>query len=260
MTVRERVIYALKMLVSHALYYLGLMRLWQSIVMRRKAVVLMYHRVLTAEERSRSASHPALVVGRDTFERQMSVLKRRFVVLSVEEFANCLERKVPFPNSSCVITFDDGWRDNYTNALQVLNQHVLPAVVFLPVSYIGRPRLFWQEALTHLLLSSATTVRRDPARRGRLHALLAPTGLQDVLDLSEDPKHSIIAAVGTQKRWPRSVVEQLIENLASELGIHIAELAPTDGFIDWEQAETMARRGIAFGGHGVPWSQPAPSR
>jgi peptidoglycan/xylan/chitin deacetylase (PgdA/CDA1 family) len=72
-----------------------------------------------------------------------------------------------------------------------------------------------------------------------------------VLDLSEDPKHSIIAAVGTQKRWPRSVVEQLIENLASELGIHIAELAPTDGFIDWEQAETMARRGIAFGGHGV---------
>jgi peptidoglycan/xylan/chitin deacetylase (PgdA/CDA1 family) len=245
-------VFRFKVVISYLLYGVGLLQLWQAIAMRRKAVVLMYHRVLTDEERSRSGSHPALVVDRESFDRHMAFLKRQFRVLSIAEFTECLERKVPFPDSSCVITFDDGWRDNLTNALPILAKHGLPALVFLPVNYIGQRRLFWQEALTHLLMTALATIRADQTRRTRLRELLAPAHLDWLLELSDaDPRPRVIEAVVEQKQIGRSEIEALSATLAKELGVRLEDLASTDGLIDWEDAETMARHRIAFGGHGA---------
>ncbi len=252
MTLRDRFGFTLKVAVSHALYYLGLLQLWQSYAMRGKAVVLMYHRVLTSGERDASSSHPALVVDRETFARQMAFLKRRFRVLSVEEFAACLERRQPFPDRSCLITFDDGWRDNYLNALPALDAHGLPALVFLPVNYIGDARVFWQEALTHLLIRAIAVARRDAAARQRLAELLTPTGLATVLESADgDPKPLVFAAVDSQKRFPRATIDDLLRRLAGELGIKLEDLSKTDGFMNWEQVEAMGRHRVAFGAHGV---------
>lgn len=252
MTPRQRVSYAVKFIVAHVLYYTGLLRLWQRIVMRDKAVVLMYHRVLTREERHQSASHPALVVDRNTFAAQMAAVRRWFTVLSIEEFADALERGVPLPSASCVITFDDGWRDSFTNALPILAQHALPALVFLPVNYIGGKRLFWQEALTHLLVRAVAEVRRDPHRRMAIRRVLGAYGLSDVADLDgEDVPSAIRAAVASQKALTRSATESLVDALARELGVRIEALATIDGFIDWREVQVMSEQRIAFGGHGA---------
>ncbi|MCP9439396.1 MAG: hypothetical protein NHB36_05870, partial [Nitrospira sp.] len=53
--------YLVKLLVAHGLYAIGVLQLMQRIVLRRRAVVLMYHRVLTEEEMAVTASHPAIV-------------------------------------------------------------------------------------------------------------------------------------------------------------------------------------------------------
>jgi len=249
---RKPLKYRIKTVVAHALYYLGLLRLWQSVAIRRKAVVLMYHRVLTSEERQRTASHPGIVVDRDTFARQMHLLKQRFVVLSLEEFAERLHGRVPFDSSSCLITFDDGWQDNFTNALPILREHGLPALVFLPVNYIGQQRLFWQEAITHLLVRVAMDVRARPGRRPRFHELLAPVGLESVMDLvDEDPRLAIVEAVGSKKNVSPAVLERLSGVLTAELGVRLDELGSSDSFMTWDQIAVMSQNGIAFGGHGA---------
>ncbi len=252
MTGRQRITFTIKMAFAHALYYTGLLRIWQSVVLRRKAVVLMYHRVLSHEERGATGSHCGIIVDQTTFAAQMAVLKRRFCVLSLDEFADRLARGVPFQNSSCVITFDDGWRDNFENALPSLLRHRLPAVVFLPVNYIGHDRPFWQEALTHLLWQVADEVRRAPERRERFHDLLSPSGLTGVLSVDgQDARASIGGIVRTMKHADVSVIEQLLSVLASELGVNLADVSRTDGFMTWDQVCEMSRHGVAFGGHGA---------
>ena len=247
-----RLKYLTKVAVAHMLYGFGLLQLWQRAVLRRKAVVLMYHRVLTPDERRQSGSHPALMVDRDSFAKQMALLKRRFTVLSLQEFADCLEHKKPFPDSSCLITFDDGWRDNFTNALPILAEHDLPALVFLPMNYIGQRRVFWQEALTRLLAQAVQVVRTDAGRRSRFAALLEPAGLAHLLDVADDdPRQRIHAAIGSQKRVERSAVEHLLRALADELGVRLEDFAGVDGFIDWHQVEAMSRQRVSFGGHGL---------
>lgn len=252
MTVSEQLKYTFKLTVSHVLYAMGLLQLWQSIALRRKAVVLMYHRVLTSEERTRTGSHPGIVVDRETFARQMAVLKRRFVVLPIDEFARRMEGLIPFEDSSCLITFDDGWNDNFTHAMPILQHHRLPAVVFLPVNFIGGRRVFWQEQLTHLVYQAVMAVRNEPRRREQFRESLAAVRLDFLLDLPDlDPRPAIMEAVRQQKGLAAPVIEGSIVALANVLGIRLDEIDGTDGFLDWEQVENMSRQGIAFGGHGA---------
>lgn len=253
MTGSERVKYTIKVAISHILYALGLLQLWQSITLKRRAVILMYHRVLTPEERCRSSSHPAIMVDRETFAAQMALVKRRFKVLSLKEFADRMERKIPFDDSSCLITFDDGWTDNFTNALPILRKYELPAVVFLPVNFIGRNRIFWQEALVHLLVLAVMTARREPAREARLRDLLDPVGLGEILDLrSDDPRSQVIEVTSkNRKGLTPSLVDTTLANLRSELRVENGDIEGTDSFLDWEQVDRMSRQGIEFGGHGA---------
>lgn len=249
---RQHLVNLFKLTVAHTLYALGLLRLWQKIALRRRAVVLMYHRVLTPAEQAASGSHPALVVDPETFARQMQVLKRWFRVLSVAELLDHMERGVPLPSCSCVITADDGWSDNYHHMLPILREHGLPALVFLPVNYIGTRRLFWQEALTHLLVRAVRLTRQDATRRPALARILDPVGLGEVLDAeSQDPRPAIVARLGEQKERGRAAVTALLGALADELGVRLERLSEVDGFIDWEQADEMARHGVTFGGHGA---------
>jgi peptidoglycan/xylan/chitin deacetylase (PgdA/CDA1 family) len=252
MTRSERITYTIKVTLAHVLYYTGLLRIWQLVVLRRKAVVLMYHRVLSLEERSVTGSHPGIIVDETTFAEQMAFLRRRFCVLSLDEFTDRLARGIPFQNSSCVITFDDGWRDNFENALPPLLRHELPAVVFLPVNYIGHNRQFWQEALTNLLWQAAEIVRAAPRRRERFENLLSPIGLSRVLgEQGQDLRASIREIVGTTKELDMSVIEQMLSGLASELGIDLAGASRTDGFMTWDEIREMSRHDVAFGGHGA---------
>ena len=244
--------YSIKYAISHVLYALGVLQLWQVIALRRRAVVLMYHRVLTSEERTKTGSHPGIVVDRETFASQMAVLKRRFRVLSIDEYTARMESLTPFDDSSCLITFDDGWRDNFTHAMPILKYYGLSAVVFLPVNFIGGRRLFWQEQLTHLVYQAVMEARNEPQRREQFCESLSAVHLDSLLDLRDrDPRPAIIEAVREQKGLAASVIDGSMVALANALRLRSDEIEGTDGFLDWEQVESMSRQGIAFGGHGA---------
>ena len=128
--------------VADTLYRAGVLAAWQRLTLRRRAVVLMYHRVLDDAEYRRTASSPAIVVRRSTFERQLRVLQRHFRVLSADELRACIAAGRPLPPRSCVITFDDGWIDTYRHAWPLLREFRMPAIVFVPVSFIDTGAMF----------------------------------------------------------------------------------------------------------------------
>ncbi|CUQ67378.1 putative Polysaccharide deacetylase [Candidatus Nitrospira inopinata] len=253
MKIMGRVKYAIKLVIVYGLYGLGLLQLWQRIVLRRRAVVLMYHRVLTEEEMKVTGSHPAIVVKRETFAAQMEVISKRFKVLTIDEFVERMERRIPFENSTCLVTFDDGWKDNYYNAFPILTRYRIPAVIFLPVNYIGEQRLFWQEALVHGLLAAIREVRKDPSKASILREIIATLDLEEVLDLAGvDPRHCIIELMTLKrKQFDPLDVDKVLSRIERELTINWDEASAIDGFLTWEQVAEMAKEGVRFGGHGA---------
>ena len=99
--------------------------------------VLLYHHV------SNDISDlPHLTVTPAEFERQMDMLKKAgFETISPEEFIAYMRREpVALPDKPILITFDDGYEDNYTNAFPILKQCGFTAVIFIPGVNIDREK------------------------------------------------------------------------------------------------------------------------
>lgn len=108
--------------------------------------MLMYHRVNDAL--------PAndLVVPVEVFRSQMRYLKEHCEVVGIEKLLDDRRGKMEDgrkeknkkQRQKVVITFDDGYRDNYTNVFPILKGLGLPATIFLITGMIGtdqkRPR------------------------------------------------------------------------------------------------------------------------
>ncbi len=102
----------------------------------------MYHRVILPKALPYRLE-PGMYVTPESFFTQMKFLEEYTHVIPLEELLEKLESGQPLKPRTVVITFDDGWRDNFTNAYPVLKALKLPATIFLPTSYIEEDKLFW---------------------------------------------------------------------------------------------------------------------
>ena len=96
----------------------------------------MYHRVSKPQN---SDAH--LCVSPANFERHLQYLTRNFNLISLDELSKYLEIRAYPKRDSVMLTFDDGWEDNYTNAFPLLKKYKAPALIFLATGFIGRKEM-----------------------------------------------------------------------------------------------------------------------
>jgi peptidoglycan/xylan/chitin deacetylase (PgdA/CDA1 family) len=75
------------------------------------------------------------------FARQMELLARNCSPLSLKQAVSYLQNNTELPKKSSVLTFDDGYKDNFTNAYPILKKFNLTATIFLVSGYIGTDRI-----------------------------------------------------------------------------------------------------------------------
>ncbi|MFD3158518.1 polysaccharide deacetylase family protein [Haloimpatiens sp. FM7330] len=98
----------------------------------RSIPVLMYHSISNDEE-------GLFVVCKEEFEKQMNYLKNTgFKTLTLDELFKYFRNNEKVPQKSVVITFDDGYEDNYTNAYPILRKNKMKATVFVVTNCIDK--------------------------------------------------------------------------------------------------------------------------
>jgi len=101
--------------------------------------VLMYHKVNPNPE----TGNLGLRVNPDDFEWQMRYLSEQgYQSVSLQELRDYVEEGKPLPPKAMVITFDDGYRDNYIYALPVMEKYGFTATIFVVVNTIGKVNKF----------------------------------------------------------------------------------------------------------------------
>ncbi len=95
--------------------------------------IMMYHSVHVADDSSGNSVSP------ENFEWQMRYLHENgYTVISLQKLVDLIRTQAPLDERYVVITFDDGFEDNYTHAFPVLKQYGFPAVVFSSTSTLGQ--------------------------------------------------------------------------------------------------------------------------
>lgn len=112
------------------------------------AVILLYHRVTAL------TSDPQLLAVTPTnFNDHLSLLKSAYTLLEIEEFYHIRQNKIKMPKRSVVITFDDGYADNYYEALPLLESHNAQALFYVSTSLLDTNLEFWWDDLERIFLS-----------------------------------------------------------------------------------------------------------
>ena len=109
--------------------------LFAAVILPSKYVtpILMYHHIQVSSRDDRLSVSPA------NFKKQMDFFsKQKYKVISLEELTNLIKGQKPIPPKTVVITFDDGYEDNYIYAFPVLKKYNFPAVIFIITDKIGK--------------------------------------------------------------------------------------------------------------------------
>ena len=112
----------------------------------QSAVILMYHRVAEVDSSPYQVS-----VSANHFLQQMEVLRSITCPISLIELKDAIKQK-KIPKNSVVVTFDDGYSDNYSRAFPILNKLQIPATIFITSSYVGSQREYWWDELERILI------------------------------------------------------------------------------------------------------------
>lgn len=243
--------YSARRLAARILFASGAIDAYRRRTLRNRAVVLMYHRVFPREE-GKAAAFEGIQVAPDTFALQMAYLRKHFHLLSLDDLRRHLRNRTPFPPSSCLVTFDDGWRDNYIHAYPVLNRYEIPAVVFLTVGYIGTRKRFWQERTFAALQGIREAAWRNSGIAARDRNLPEGIRIEELLAL---PEGKVLKEVREQirslKKLPLSRIEPIVDAISASAGLTGASSIEGDPFLSWEEIEKMSRGGIDFASHGL---------
>jgi peptidoglycan/xylan/chitin deacetylase (PgdA/CDA1 family) len=195
--------------------------------------ILVYHRVAHRQD-SFLPSIPLPV-----FEKQMECLARHFHVLELSEAVCALEQE-NVPRNAVVVTFDDGYLDNFEVAYPVLTALSLPATIFLTTGVIGTDRILWHDRVFRIFQETEATSVQEFGPEKRTLPLDGP--LQRTA--------ARIRVLGHLKRLEPGSRDEKIDQLAERLG---EADTPSGGrlMLSWEEVREMHRGGISFGSHTV---------
>jgi peptidoglycan/xylan/chitin deacetylase (PgdA/CDA1 family) len=192
---------------------------------------------------------PDIVVSSMTFASHLQHLRHHYQLLSLPEAVSLIKARRPLPSNAVVVTLDDGYRDNYQNALPILKQHECPATLFVTIEPLDTGRRLWPQTLWRWLQMTKEVQLRLSWRsqsRGQ--------GAEKILNLRSGDERSDTRA------WMKAFAggldvedrQDFLRCVARELRVDDEAHAASDAaMLTWGELREMHRSGITIGSHTV---------
>ena len=217
---------------------LGANRLLQRLNGSDMVTVLCYHRVVAYRTPSFEDLVPVVTATPEDFTAQMKFIESQYNVIALDDLNHAVMHDAPLPANPLLITFDDGYLDNYENAAPILKEFGFPAVIFLATSRMDQPTApFWWDRLARLF-----------RRTNRTEATLPLLGYQEWA--SEAERNLLVNQfLPKLKALPRERLETTLNELQTVLEVETVEGAPL--FMNWQQVNEVIEQGISCQAHTV---------
>jgi peptidoglycan/xylan/chitin deacetylase (PgdA/CDA1 family) len=200
-------------------------------VHRQMPYIVGYHRVVERLNAHEDVALPAMEISVAMLENHLDWLGRHFEIVSVDDLATKMDRRVR-SKPIAAVTFDDGYLDVFANAFPLLKRKGIPAAFFVVTDLIGTREVPVHDRL-YAVLSQAR--RKDPF--AETQKLLGSRDHDDVLriigELDADGEISCRAAAAL----PPLTWEMLAE--MRDAGMTIGSHSKTHAFLTNETPDRV---------------------
>jgi len=224
-------------MMARGLLWSGAAFLLSQLPARDSLLVLNYHRIGNPDD---DLFDPGVFSATaEEFSNQIAYLKRRVSPVTLEEALAFIGGTLKEKARRCrvLITFDDGYLDNYAVAYPILRSHGVQGVFFLATGMVGSCQVPWWDHIAYLVKT---------ARRRRF-SLRYPAGLAVDID-RHGLAGSLQAILKLYKRPENADPARFIRELAEEARGE-GPPATLRRFLSWDEAREMIRGGMAIGSH-----------
>jgi peptidoglycan/xylan/chitin deacetylase (PgdA/CDA1 family) len=223
-------------MASRVLCRSGLSSLIRRTGGHRGFVVLNYHRIgngsVSEFDRGVYSARAA------TFENQLKFIRKECELITPDDIKDLPRRS---RDTYVMITFDDGYRDNYELAFPILKSYNQKALFFIATGFVDRPKVAWWDDI-------AWMVRTSGAKK------VGPTSMLPMCINFDRPQRqtAIESLLSVYKKLPPDATEAYLDEIASETdtGRCPKEMA-RDMWLTWDMVVKMRREGMLIGGHTV---------
>jgi peptidoglycan/xylan/chitin deacetylase (PgdA/CDA1 family) len=187
----------------------------------RGALILNYHRV--GDPQASQADHSLWSASAEQFDAQLAELARHADIIEPEALEDVVRTG---HGRHVLLTFDDGYRDNYDVAFPLLRAHGVRATFFVATGFLDDPRLPWWDEIAWIVRHGDT-----PAR---------------------DHAEVIAELISVYKRLPASMTERFLDKVAAHRGTQrpSRDVAARE-WMTWDMVREMRAAGMTIGGHTV---------
>ncbi len=223
---------AIRIVIAMGLYYSGGVWIYKKLSRRQGVIILGYHQVHSQQDPLR------LTISPKDFEIHLEVIKNHYTVIRLQDIDPYLNGKSSSEGCVVVITFDDGFHDNYQWAYPLLKQYGLSATFFLTVGPIDQNGVPWFE-----ILKQTIEHRADPT-------LIIKTSYRSQkysLETKEECHKAIVELSNLAKTMKPKERAELIASIQAQL----AAPACANSMMSWDEIRVMKHNGMDFGGHTV---------
>ena len=204
--------------------------------------ILNYHRI-NYPHAIGSLDGEVLSASPELFDEEVRFCKQHFDVLSFCDLRRSLDGSVRLPPRPLIITFDDGYRDNYQHAFPILKSHGVTAMFFVAVGFIGSTQLFWWDAV-------ARAVKTYKGRLLRCHL-----GGEEIAFDTQSHRarlESIKSILRRLKALPNQARVEAVAKLSESASASDSEPANAGGEImTWNEVREMHAAGMEIGSHSM---------
>ena len=235
-----------KNVIHFLTYYSGVSNLLLKVLAKaRKAhpcVILLYHRIVDDNTQYLDKG-PGMHHHIRDFEKEIPYLKKHYQVLPMDEVVARIKSGKGFDRPTVSITFDDGYRDNFTLAYPVLQKYGVPATIYLATSLIGTEGKTWTDQIEHALLQTQREYFSLPELYGE----------KKISIRTKVEKQTVCIELADKlKSMPDTSRKKILPGIFKKLGVDggtPSESSPRM-ILSWDEVRKMAANGITFGSHG----------
>jgi len=203
--------YLLRELISLSFYFSGGC-FWLKFLLRSKPILIILNYHNFSKYNNYTIKRGSILESSyfKNFERQIKFIKRNFNFCYSEHFfkGSCKN------GLNVLITFDDGYKDNYKVAVPILERYEAATIFFLTTNYIGTNKWLWHDKARYLISKNILDPNKTEAQLKKMN-------------------------IGYQ------VNEELKAMVAKEF----PEAPPKRMMLKWEEVKDIHSRGFRLGTH-----------
>lgn len=225
-----------KELLANACDWSGLNMLSRKAPLWNGLIVLNYHRVGDSE--GSLFDHDLWSASAEDFEQQVRFLSLNFDLVRIRDLDNLWNQQ---HGRYVLITFDDGYLDNYEWAFPILKSYNSSATFFLTTGFLDEKKMAWWDEISWMVRSATATS--------------LPENAWTTTSLSLKPAdhdQSIKTLLKVFKKLPGEKTDTYLNFLAEKTGSGRCPQEIADQvWMTWDMVREMHKAGMDFGGHTV---------